>query len=194
MKHSFVALFACLLTATLLGGCSREDTISIGNPPDAAAEVSEDDAESETDSEDTETETDDEGEEESSVEGVNQQNVRLEVSNQKTAGQIKVAKVATSRDGWVSVHKSKEDGSIVVPDSIGEARVDSGDSEDVIVDLWEAPDVGEKLWVLLHIDAGERGKYEFPGEDQPVKRNGETMARSLVIQGDEDDEEDEEES
>ena len=87
------------------------------------------------------------------------------------------------------MHKSKEDGSIVLPESIGEARVDSGENENIIVDLWEAPSVGQKLWVLLHIDAGERGKYEFPEKDLPVKRNGEMMARSLVVQGEEEEKE-----
>ena len=83
---------------------------------------------------------------------------------------------------WLSIHRAQEDGGILLPDSIGEARVDSGDSEDIVIDLWEAPDIGEKLWVLLHIDGGERGLYEFPGKDAAVKKNGETMARSFVIQ------------
>ncbi len=122
--------------------------------------------------------------------GIEQENVKLVVANQATAGQIVVKLVATSRDGWLSVHKSKEDGGILL-DSIGEARVDSGDSEDVVIDLWEAPYADEKLWVLLHIDAGERGEYEFPGEDAAVKKNGETMARSFVVQAFETDEEDE---
>jgi len=117
-------------------------------------------------------------------EGVNQQNVRLVIQDQVTAGQIVVKEVATARDGWVSIHKSNEDGGITLPDSIGEARVDSGESENVIVDLWEAPYLEEKLWVLLHIDSGERGTYEFPGEDVAVKKDGETMARSFRIKDD----------
>ncbi|MEO0770584.1 MAG: hypothetical protein AAFY72_14360, partial [Cyanobacteria bacterium J06649_4] len=115
--------------------------------------------------------------------GVEQKNVKLEIDSQKTAGQIVVKKVATSRDGWVSIHKSREDGSIVLPESIGEARVDSGDSEDIVVDLWEAPYIDEKLWVLLHVDGGERGTYEFPEKDVPVRKNGEIMARSFKVEG-----------
>ncbi|MEN8446847.1 MAG: hypothetical protein ABG776_17765 [Cyanobacteria bacterium J06555_13] len=123
-------------------------------------------------------------EEASDTEGVDQKNVKLVVSNQETVGQIVVESVATARDGWVSVHRSQENGGIQLPDSIGEARVDSGNSEGIIVDLWEAPEVGEKLWVLLHIDSGERGKYEFPGEDPAVTKDGKTMARSFVVEGD----------
>lgn len=136
-----------------------------------------------------EIEAEQEAVEKSIEEGVDQKNVKLVVADQETAGQIIVRTVATSRDGWVSVHKSREDGSITLPESIGEARVDSGDSEDVIVDLWEAPQIGEKLWVLLHIDGGERGTYEFPEKDVPVKKDGEMVARSFVIKGEENEEE-----
>ena len=203
MKHSIAALLALLLSATVLSACSQEDTtLSIENP---SVEIEDDSSESDAKSEQTDTSEDtdeSEGDEDtdekaadkqSDTDGIDQKNVKLEVSNQKSFGQIKVRRVATARDGWVSVHRSKEDGSIVLPDGMGEARVDSGESEDIIIDLWEAPEVGEKLWVLLHIDAGERGKYEYPGKDAPVKKSGETMARSLVVQGEEKEEEDEDE-
>jgi hypothetical protein len=129
----------------------------------------------------------------SKEEGVDQKNVKLNVKDQTTAGQITVELIETSRDGWVSVHTSKSDGSIKAPESIGEARVDSGENKDIVVDLWESPAVGDKLWVLLHIDAGEHGVYEFPGTDAPVLKNGETMARSFVIKADKAEESEESE-
>ncbi len=115
------------------------------------------------------------------IEGAEQKNVKLVVKDQATAGQIIVEAVSTSRDGWVSVHKSQADGSIQMSEGIGEARVDSGDSEDIIIDLWEAPAVDDKLWILLHVDAGDRGLYEFPEKDVPVRKNGDIMARSFKI-------------
>ncbi|MGB7249618.1 MAG: hypothetical protein WBC73_11815 [Phormidesmis sp.] len=134
---------------------------------------------------DTKTESaDDVAEEdatEEAIEGAEQKHVELVVKDQATAGQIIVEAVSTSRDGWVSVHKSQADGSIQMSGGIGEARVDSGDSEDIIIDLWEAPAVGDKLWVLLHVDAGDRGLYEFPEKDVPVRKNGDLMARSFKI-------------
>jgi len=150
-----------------------------------------------TDGADVEGDEDEAGEEEeeeaSDTAGIDQKNVKLVVANQTTAGQIIVKQVATSRDGWLSVHRAQDGGGILLPDSIGEARVDSGDSTDVVIDLWEAPAIDEKLWVLLHIDAGERGTYEFPGKDAAVKKNGETMARSFVVQDpNSDDDEDNE--
>ncbi len=200
MKHLSIAL----LTAFLIIGCSQDDTITIENPPADLIEATTEDTATDTetaeaeespeaDAEEAEDSEADKDDEKPDTEGVDQENVKLVVQNQITVGQITVKKIATSRDGWVSVHKSKEDGSIVLPESIGEARVDSGDSEDIIVDLWEAPDIGEKLWVLLHIDGGERGKYEFPEKDVPVKKNGEMMARSFTIKGEEKKDEDEDE-
>lgn len=164
------------------GGDRKEITVS---ETDATAEPEADDAEDASeDSEISDDAADTEGAEaqEEDTAGLDQKNVKLQVNNQRTSGQITIKKIATSRDGWVSIHKSKADGSIQQPEGIGEARVDSGDSENIIIDLWEAPAIGDKLWALLHIDAGERGVYEYPGADAPVKKDGETLARSFVIQ------------
>lgn len=201
-------LLAVLSTALLLISCSNGDTpINLGESTAETADVdtteanaTDTDGDSETSEEPvadsknvsdsgSDSENDSEDDKKPDTEGAEQKNVKLEIESQTTAGQIKVKKVATSRDGWVSIHKSREDGSIVLPESIGEARVDSGDSENIIVDLWEAPYIDEKLWVLLHIDAGERGIYEFPDKDLAIRRNGEIMARSFKIKGEKKDEE-----
>ena len=193
MKYLLIAFSAVfVLTAcsgdkniTVLEEAAQDTTeaVSEANADSVAGEGIEENNGKAQESEGSEQASDDEtaGDEEDTA-GLDQKNVKLIIKNQTTAGQIIVEQVSTSRDGWVSIHKSEEGGGIQLPDSIGEARVDSGDSEDVIVDLWEAPDIDEKLWVLLHIDAGERGKYEFPGKDQAVRKNGETMARSFVIE------------
>ncbi|MGB3788914.1 MAG: hypothetical protein WA949_12955 [Phormidesmis sp.] len=179
----FLRIFA---TSLLLTGCSaiselsNTQTASTDASSTETSEVSEPTAES-TDAENTKTSEDEAG--------VNQKSVKIVVEDQSTAGQIVVEEVATARDGWISIHKSNEDGGIVLPDSIGEARVDSGDSEDIIVDLWDAPYLGDKLWALLHIDSGDRGTYEFPGPDVAVKKDGETMARSFRIKAEKKDDE-----
>ncbi len=176
--------FRVFVASLLLTGCSVISELSntktdSTDPSTETNELSEPEVET-TDVSNTQAAEDEEG--------VDQKNVRLVVKDQSTAGQIIVEEVATARDGWVSIHKSNEDGGIVLPDSIGEARVDSGESEDIIVDLWDAPYLEEKLWVLLHIDSGDRGTYEFPGADVAVKKDGETMARSFYIKEKEEEE------
>ncbi|MEO1392331.1 MAG: hypothetical protein AAFV90_05430 [Cyanobacteria bacterium J06634_5] len=202
MKYRSKYLSIFLFVTLLLTGCSGgESPISASNlPPESTSDSTEspaqDTASSDTedpaavisdaddiDAENSDAEDSEKEDDTNDTAGVEQKNVKLEIDSQKTAGQIVVKKVATSRDGWVSIHKSREDGSIVLPESIGEARVDSGDSEDIVVDLWEAPYIDEKLWVLLHIDGGERGTYEFPEKDVPVRKNGEIMARSFKVEG-----------
>lgn len=202
MKHLLPLISTSLFAALLVSSCSVKNALI--NSDNASSEITpatpaQDNSAADTEepvSEGVDTQTAaantlesiSQSDEAADTEGVDQKNVKLVVEDQTTAGQIIVKTVATARDGWVSIHQSREDGSIVVPESIGEARVDSGDSEDIVVDLWEAPMVNEKLWVLLHIDGGERGIYEFPGEDLPVKKNGEFVARSFTIQGEESEE------
>lgn len=196
MKYRLLFLSALLL----LVGCSGNEGAIAPEAPaaeekenvtaDETAEDSSAEEAEETASVDEANQSSEDSEED--IAGLDQKNVKLVVENQTTAGQIIVKTVATSRDGWVSIHKAQEDGGIQLPESIGEARVDSGDSENIIVDLWEAPDIGEKLWVLLHIDAGERGLYEFPGKDQAVRKDGKTMARSFIVEDPNPDKEEEE--
>ncbi len=167
---------------------ASDDEVADDEAADDKSDIEADGIEAEEDDSDSEGSEDD-----GDIAGLDQKNVKLVVKSQTTGGQIVVEEVATSRDGWVSVHKSQADGGILLPDGIGQARVDSGSNEDVIIDLWEAPAIDEKLWVLLHIDAGNRGEYEFPGADQAVQKNGETMARSFTIK-DSDSDKDEEEA
>ena len=176
--------FSLLAVLFFLTGCSAVDGLSQLGSSTAESNESADVETSQT--EDTSAKDAETSEDE---DGVNQENVKLAIKDQSTAGQIVVGEVATARDGWVSIHKSNEDGGIALPDSLGQARVDSGDSKDVIVDLWEAPYPKEKLWVLLHIDSGERGTYEFPGADVAVKKNDEMMARSFYIKDDSEEDE-----
>lgn len=195
MKYLLFALSTLLLVTS----CARTDTpVTTGSDTpkivvskaDTSTDAKTDttaDISKESDLQDNSGDAKETESKESDTVGVEQKNAKLQVDDQRTSGQITIKNIATSRDGWVSIHKSRADGSIQQPENIGEARVDSGNSENTIVDLWEAPAVGDKLWALLHIDAGERGLYEYPGTDVPVKNNGETMARSFVIQGEKKD-------
>lgn len=52
---------------------------------------------------------------------------------------------------------------------IGYAGIEAGDQEAVPVTLDEDVEDGATLWAMLHTDAGERGVYEFPGPDVPLR-------------------------
>lgn len=55
---------------------------------------------------------------------------------------------------------------------LGFAPVPAGVSKNVTVELTKA---GSKLIAMLHVDAGEAGKYEFPGDDVPLIIDGQPV-------------------
>ena len=103
-------LLPLLSALWLLTSCSNANTPAAKNDtPQVAVSEAETSTDAETDatentSQDSETQdnTQDTETTEDDIAGLNQKNVKLQVSNQRTFGQITIEKVATSRDGWVS--------------------------------------------------------------------------------------------
>src|SRR5260221_5156024 len=52
---------------------------------------------------------------------------------------------------------------------IGHAAVEAGYNEDVMVKIDDPKAITDQVSAMLHIDAGTKGTYEFPGADAPVK-------------------------
>jgi hypothetical protein len=77
---------------------------------------------------------------------------------------VMIDKITAAVDGWMVIHADKA-GS-VGPD-IGHAAVKAGDNLNVAVTI-DGKQVTAKLYAMLHIDAGVKGTYEFPGADTPV--------------------------
>ncbi|MBY5958399.1 hypothetical protein KUV50_09670 [Membranicola marinus] len=81
---------------------------------------------------------------------------------------IVIPSMDVPREGWVVIHRDNGSGGPVVPEIISEpVSLSSGVNEDVEVPIKssEALTDGETVWVMLHEDTGERGKYEFDGGD-----------------------------
>ncbi|HYP40607.1 MAG TPA: hypothetical protein VEX13_09640, partial [Chloroflexia bacterium] len=88
---------------------------------------------------------------------------------------VLVDRVEALQDGWVVIHESNPDGTIMLPGIIGKTMVKAGASGGFLVPLDKKVENGAKLWPMLHIDAGTIGEYEFPGPDVPVTVNGEIV-------------------
>lgn len=94
--------------------------------------------------------------------------------------------------GFIVLHKSNADGSVMVPESIGHARVYAGANNEVKVMLDDNANVqsGDKIWAMLHIDSRDKGmlgKYEFDGTpdsaDPPVfDASGNIVMKAFIIQ------------
>jgi hypothetical protein len=94
---------------------------------------------------------------------------------------VVIDSVTVSQDGWVVVHPSNPDGTIKVPDNIGKAPVKAGTTTNLQITLDRPAVTGEKVWPMLHIDAGAPGVYEFPGVDAPVVVNGEVVMMPVFL-------------
>jgi len=99
----------------------------------------------------------------------------VETRAQESDGKaLVVAKVVSPGQGWVVVHADNNGSPGRV---LGHAPVKAGENADVSVPLDEPLAQGGTLWAMLHVDAGEPGKYEFPGVDAPL-----THAAKIVMQ------------
>lgn len=106
----------------------------------------------------------------------------VEVENQESDGsQVVVKRVVSEGPGWVAIH-IVENGN--VGPTIGHAPVVPGEQNNVVVPI--DPDPGKAtsdLVAMLHIDAGQLGKYEYPnGPDVPASVPGGTNP-SVIMPG-----------
>ncbi|MGD0575901.1 MAG: hypothetical protein ABSB61_11140 [Anaerolineales bacterium] len=93
-------------------------------------------------------------------------------------GTVTVASAVAIEQGWLAINTDK-DGS---PSDIviGYSPVKPGVNTNVVViiDLMHAT---SRLWVVLHVDEGQVGTWEFPGPDVPVQVGGKTIMSSFNV-------------
>jgi plastocyanin len=100
-------------------------------------------------------------------------------SNQPAGSSITVTKVIAAQDGWITVHANTAANQ--PGDQLGHTLVKKGENDNVVVQLSPTPKVGDKVWPMLHIDAGVIGTYEFPGPDAPVIVNGNIVMQQITL-------------
>jgi len=84
---------------------------------------------------------------------------------------IVVDRVVSKGKGWIAIHIEK-DGKL--GDAIAYAPVNDGVNTNVTVKL-DVTQASPVMYAMLHTDAGEIGKYEFPGADVPVLLDGQMI-------------------
>jgi hypothetical protein len=77
---------------------------------------------------------------------------------------VTIPKVTATQDGWIVIHAQANGNP--GPD-IGHAAVKAGDNNNVVVTI-DPSKATPVVYAMLHIDAGTKGTYEFPGADVPV--------------------------
>lgn len=89
----------------------------------------------------------------------------ISVNDQETNGTVFIEEVKAAQSGWMVIHNDNEGAPGPV---IGYAPVSVGlnTNLEVEIDLEQATD---RIFAMLHVDAGTTGEYEFPGDDVPVR-------------------------
>jgi predicted lipoprotein with Yx(FWY)xxD motif/polyisoprenoid-binding protein YceI len=105
----------------------------------------------------------------------------VSVSNQEIMGSaVNIAEVISNGPGWLVVHAQAEGKPGPI---LGFSQVGDGENENVVVEI-DIANASETLYAMLHTDAGEIGKFEFPdGPDAPVKADEEVITPAFMVSG-----------
>jgi len=103
----------------------------------------------------------------------------LDASDQSSDGtSLKVSKVSINGSGgFIAIHQDAggQPGPVV-----GHVAIPEGDSSDVVV-KFDSPVTTGAFWPMLHLDAGTKGTYEFPGPDAPVKSGTDIVMKKITV-------------
>lgn len=101
-------------------------------------------------------------------------NPLLKVSNQQVKnGKIAVDEIFANQDGWVVLYDGK-------PSVVGYAPVAAGSSESVSIPIGNSLQTEQQLTAVLHVDLGQKSKFEFPGADTVVLVNDKMVQASFI--------------
>jgi hypothetical protein len=101
------------------------------------------------------------------------ENPSVTVNDQQYNGtSVIVADAFSQGPGWMVIHAQSNDN---IGDAIGETQLQPGDNKNVVVKI-DPSKATAVMYAMLHVDAGNVGKYEFPGPDVPVMLNGQMLS------------------
>ena len=92
-------------------------------------------------------------------------------------GTVTMTNVTSNGQGWIVIHTEKDGGPGPI---IGYSMVSDGSNADVVVEIDESQ-ATDRLFAMLHTDAGELGTYEFPGDDAPVKVDDAVVVKPFSV-------------
>ena len=168
-------ILACLaILALVLGACAGETAVveetATATPVAAETEPTEEPTEEPAPEPTTEPT------EESPVEP----SVTVEDQTVGEDNTVTVPAATAAEDGWVVIHADADGAPGPV---VGHTAIAAGENEAVTVTI-DPEAATETLYAMLHVDAGEPGTYEFPGDDGPVRdAEGNVVVRPFTVEG-----------
>jgi len=103
----------------------------------------------------------------------------LDASDQTSDGSsLTVSSVSINgSSGFIAIHQDAGGQPCPV---VGHVDIPEGDSSDVVV-KFDSPVTTGAFWPMLHLDAGTKGTYEFPGPDGPVKSGSDIVMKKINL-------------
>src|SRR5688572_24394105 len=153
-------LIVLIITLFLLVACGGS---SQGAVPDADEEDEGDvvEATDEADVEEPEEDEEEEVESEDPLAQPGESEIEVEDQSLTDGNIVVVSRVLAERAGWISVHLDL----FTAPGAvIGHVEVPAGESLDVEIEI-DAENLTPRLHVMLHVDRGVLGEFEYPGPD-----------------------------
>ena len=93
------------------------------------------------------------------------------------ANTVTIASVTSDGPGWIVIHADSDGSPGPV---IGHEAVADGENTPVVVTI-DPEGLTPTLLAMLHVDAGEEGIYEFPGDDVPARVDGTIVMSSFDV-------------
>ena len=93
------------------------------------------------------------------------------------SGQVSVESVTAKATSWLVIQTETNGAPGPV---IGYTKISKGENKNVSVNI----DTGKstpKLFAMIHEDDGEKGKFDFPGNDMPLTYKGEMVSKLFSV-------------
>lgn len=90
---------------------------------------------------------------------------------------VTIKRVVAIDPGWIVIHIDQDGKPGPI---IGYAAVPAGESTNVKVKI-DVAKATNRLWAMLHVDAGTVGTFEVPGPDKSVKVEGQTVMAAFNV-------------
>lgn len=106
----------------------------------------------------------------------------ITVSAQSVTNSVTLS-VNAATDGWIVIHNSNSDGSIISQSIIGKTAIKAGLNQNIVISLDNNVTItaGKKLYPMVHIDNVPKGVYNFPGVDVPEVFGFEEVGNPKVV-------------
>ncbi len=90
---------------------------------------------------------------------------------------VTVQRVMATESSWLVIQTETNQ---VPGPVIGYLKINKGETKDIKVTI-DSAQATTRLFAMIHEDTGEKGKFDFPGNDMPLLFNGDMVSQLFTI-------------